>query len=155
MTPDQVQQMITTALTSYDQNQRFGVSTVPFHNHNGINSPVIKTPVTSYVGYIGPDGETGAIFPKGWSVQYTNVGGVQPNYTIFHNLGNTNYTIVFTSYDKAYIPILYGLDETGSPDYGKTANQISVQWYDPVGAALAQNSFQFALILGTTSQNAI
>lgn len=135
------------------QRSQFGVTPVPVHFHNGVDSPVIKSPITSYVGYIGSDGSTGAIFPKGWQLVFTNVGGIQPIYTIIHNLGNANYSIFFTSYTKAYFPILYSLDDQSSPDYRKTQNQISVQWYDPVMATVAENSFQFAIIVGSTSVN--
>ena len=152
----QDRQEVATMIKQAGNRSQFGVTPVPVHFHNGVDSPVIKSPITSYVGYVGSDGSPGVIFPKGWSIIFTNVGGVQPNYTIIHNLGNPNYSIFFTSYAKAYIPILYSLDDVGSPDYiTGTKNQISMQWYDPVGAALAQNSFQFAIIVGSTSNNTI
>lgn len=150
----QDRQEVAKMIQQYANRSQFGVIPVPVHFHNGIDSPVIKSPITSFVGYIGSDGSPGDIFPKGWKVVYTNIGGTQPNYTIIHNLGNPNYSIFFTSYAKAYIPVLYSLDDIGNPDYlTGTKNQISMQWYDPVGASLEPNSFQFAIIIGSTSTN--
>ena len=155
MTPElkaEINQMIQDGFTSFGQGQQYGVSNVGFHTHNGLDSPVLKTPVTSYVGYIGSDGSTGQIFPKGWIVSYSNVGGVNPQYTIVHNLGNSNYTVSAISYSKAYIPILYSLDDNSSPDYGKYSKQVTLRWSDTSGT-IQQNSFQFAIILGQTTVN--
>lgn len=126
MTPDQVQQMIQQAIQAYAQQQQYGVAQVPFHDHNGINSPTVKSPITSYMGQISIGGGPGPIFPKGWTCKETAFG----QYTITHNLGyqDNNYTIFASSVDTV---ANYIITNATSPNY---ENEFIIQWaqlYNP------------------------
>lgn len=120
MTPQQVQSMINQALQAENQNQLYGISSVGFHDHDGINSPVIKTPVTAYVGTVSEAGNPLTIFPKGWTSIYNS--SPSPIYTITHNLNTLNYTFLAVSNDDAIaIPV----------NYSKQLNSVSVVFNFP------------------------
>lgn len=81
-------------------NQAFqGIQQVPFHTHNGIDSPVISsTPTASYnIGYVTAAGAAGGFFPSGWTVSLI-AGG---HYQITHNLGTTNYAALVNAVQTA------------------------------------------------------
>ena len=143
---------INQALQAYDQNQRFGVATVPFHDHNGINSPVVKTPVTSYTGFVNADGTIGINFPKGWTATLIGAG----QYQIVHNLGLYNYAVSASctggtgaTYNITNSSAIKG----NAVDY---ANQFVIHWVVfSTGSGQLNTSvpFMFTLVVGTTSTN--
>lgn len=64
-----------------------GPNTVPFHTHNGVDSPLLPSSTTVqkvYAGYVVAGGTKGNAFPPGWSVALSVA-----TYTVTHNLGLT------------------------------------------------------------------
>ena len=119
---NQVRQMI----QAFAQQQQFGPAIVPFHDHNGINSPTIKSPITSYMGQVAINGGAGPIFPQGWTCKETGFG----QYTITHNLGyqDNNYTVFASSVDTV---ANYIITNATNPNY---QNEFVIQWaqlYNP------------------------
>lgn len=145
---NEVQQMI----QAFAQQQQFGPAVVPFHTHNGIDSPTIKSPITSYMGQVSIGGGAGPVFPKGWTVTETAFG----QYTIIHNLGylDNNYTVYASSVDTVanYIiedataldykdrfvirwaqlvsPLIFA---TGTIAAGATSATLTANWTGPTG----------------------
>lgn len=84
MTPEQVKQMI----EEYAQTSVFTVARVPYHLHNGIDSPLLPSTSTNLLSaHVKSDGTALKPFPAGWTVS-TSATGI---YTIVHNLGTTDY----------------------------------------------------------------
>lgn len=80
----------------------FGMSQVPYHTHNGTDSPLIYSPTIQYTGFVPDNADlsgttTGGFvfFPAGWSVEHTATG----LYTITHNLDTPFYTTMVTLSD--------------------------------------------------------
>jgi hypothetical protein len=68
-----------------------GIQQVPYHVHNGIDSPLISSGTTSTSKtYGGRISSTGSFDykPTGWTVS------TGPFYTVTHNLATTNYAVV-------------------------------------------------------------
>lgn len=75
----QIQQGIQQAASA----NRFQLSGIPRHVHNGIDSPVVFQPIITYVGLVSFLGIS-VFLPKGWTVAQGTVPG---NYVVTHNLG--------------------------------------------------------------------
>ena len=76
-----------------------GVSGVPFHTHNGTDSPKLRS--TFFWGAVAGDGNI-IFLPKGWAVSHD--GAASPGvYTIIHNHKTTAYGAVATGiYNLGY-----------------------------------------------------
>lgn len=138
--------MIQQALQAYDMKQQYGVARVPFHTQNGIDSPVIKTPVTAFIGSVFNNGTPYQRFPTGWSVRLDT----NSNYIITHNLNTFNYTFVVQPSENYDAPIVY---KGGQISGGGNAdpNTVTISFISVKLGTTDTTSFDFALILGTTS----
>lgn len=124
------------------QASAFNVPNVPFHVHNGVDAPIVYSPVNIYTGYIPSDADlTGAttngfvFFPQGWTVEYDSGSGV---YTVTHNLGTDFYTVACTLYGPESI-VGY------SPNVVCLSNQFAVVWQSTLGVPAATD-FTFQLV---------
>ncbi len=142
MNREEIQQMINDAIRMHTNAQQFGVSQVALHTHNGIDSPVIKSPITSYMGQVSINGSAGPIFPTGWQVVSPSVG----IYIITHNLGITdkNYTIFASSLDPGRV---YRVANATNDNY---SNVVEIHW-DTVQIGFATITFTGSVSSGATS----
>lgn len=133
MTPEKVQQMIQDALKNFTQAQQYGVSNVGFHTHNGVDSPVLKTPITFFTGSVG-NGNVG--IPNFLPTNWTAICDPDTlNYTITHNLGTTNYVFIPVPTENYDVPTVF-----------KFANSVIVSWISVKFADSDQTNFDFLLI---------
>lgn len=131
MNPQQIQQLVKqevqTALHS--------------HYHNGVDSPVLKTPQTTYIGFI--NGQTPPLqgyLPDKWSFKINSPS----SYTIIHNLGTSNYVCLPVNSNNNLLPI------TTLPESDKIYNnQVTITWFDLLGSETL-TSFAFAIVIGGT-----
>lgn len=138
--------MIQQALQAYDMKQQYGVARVPFHTQNGVDSPVIKTPVTAFIGSVTSAGDPYNRFPTGWSVTMD----ASSNYIITHNLNTLNYTFVVMPSENFDVPTVF---KGGEISGGANAdpNTVLISFISAITGATDTTFFDFALILGTTS----
>jgi len=87
MSPDAIKQLVIQTINS--QMSAYSTAKVPYHTHNGVDSPPIQQPTFIYLGLIGLDGTIG-ILPNGWTVTYNGTG----DYSITHNLNTFFYSVV-------------------------------------------------------------
>lgn len=87
MNPDQIKALVIQTMNS--QQSSYSTAKVPYHTHNGVDSPPIQQPTFTYLGLIGLTGSIG-ILPNGWTVTYNGTG----DYTIVHNLNTFAYSVV-------------------------------------------------------------
>jgi len=100
-------------------NSQFGVAQVPFHTHNGIDSPVIKTPSYQFIGTVATEvGGFGPFSPPKWSILIHVVGG-KTVYTITHNLGTSNYVVLVTPINNPFVATV-----------SISTNSFDVEWFD-------------------------
>lgn len=99
-----------------------GIQTTPFHTHNGIDSPLIKSSGSGsnvFGGLANTSGTASTPFPSGWSIS----GGVTGQCTITHNLGNTKYAVTATVQSSASVTLI-NIYNVGSNSFNvKTLNQ--------------------------------
>lgn len=130
-----IQEMIDTQ----QKKDLYGVAKVPFHTHNGIDSPTLQpttvtTTTIAYSGYINNDG-TSTNVPTGW----TSVKNSTGNYTITHNLGITTYNVVATSAGGA---------ERTMANYGQTSTTFTINALNVgAGPSNIDTDFTFVLVL--------
>lgn len=121
------------------QNPQFGVNPVPFHTHNGIDSPVIKQPIYTYIGQVNDDGSPGPLFPPKWTVSRDS----NSNYIIVHNLGTTKYSFFATSITNVAIPVFSSFFGNNT----STKNRAWMAWYDHTGSKY-HTAFMFIIVVG-------
>jgi hypothetical protein len=116
VTREEVQSMITASINA--QLSPFGLAKVPFHTHNGVDSPYAFDALAFYCAYIQSNGTVGFL-PNGWVSTYVGTGA----YEITHNLNSLLYAVVAT---PAY-PTVDNLAAVISPNY----NAFEVHWLNP------------------------
>lgn len=116
----------------------FGVSLVPNHTHNGVDSPVLYSPTTTYIGFVPSDGDIGGtlevILPVGWSIEYSGTG----EYIVHHNLGSGLYSCVATATQSTDVVVECVI----SP----FANEVDFFWFNGGAATPQDTSFSFILV---------
>lgn len=101
-TPDQVtSEDIDQKINDAQQTATYGVSLIPYHTHNGTDSPKLDLPKV-YGGTFNSSGVKGTFFPSGWSVSRTAAG----RYQVTHKLKTANFTVVCTPVNAVavYVP---------------------------------------------------
>lgn len=78
------------------------------------------------------DGSAGAVFPSGWTSAKNSTG----DYTITHNLGTTDYTVVATSLN----------DYTVMEILTQNSNNVNIRSFVTTTGALIDSGFNFILI---------
>lgn len=118
-----------------DFNSQYGNPTVPYHTHNGIDSPLVEgaagSSTTYYIGAFNSSGTAASLFPTGWSSSRTSVG----LYVVTHNLGNTDYVVCPTMDDGSvrWYTVAY------------STNTFTLRTFDS-GASLADADVHFAVL---------
>lgn len=135
MTREEIQQMIVSTLNGFTNAQQFGVSKVPFHTHNGVDSSLVSyadvlNAPQLYGGSVLSTGVAGSFFPSTWSVAHTATG----RYTITHNLGTTSYSIVANNQSTTYVCSIVSL----------SANTVEIDIYN--STTLTDSAFNFILL---------
>lgn len=116
MTPDQIKQLVVQTMNS--QMSAYSTAKVPYHIHNGVDAPIVFTPVLTYIGLIKSDG-TPILVPSGWSVDHSMTG----YYLITHNLNTELYSVTATPLQSTNIvvaPILELFDASFSVNWWQT-----------------------------------
>lgn len=133
MTPEQIKQLVIQTINS--QMSSYSTAKVPFHLHNGVDSPAIFSPTITYIGLIGLTGTIG-ILPKGWSVTYNGTG----DYTITHNLNSFSYSVVASP---------AGL--TGLVDLTTGNDVVEFSWFD--ASSSPQDTPFYFILVATSGKN--
>jgi hypothetical protein len=122
---------------------QFAVPKVPYHEHNGVDSPSLNPPVATYIGFVPydiTDVTLQYILPGGWSLRYDGVG----IYTIIHNLGkisNQNfYAFVANATQSTNVVVI--------PVITTFENEVTATWFDVDGVTKKDTSFNFILTIG-------
>ena len=87
-----INQQIQQGIRASQMQAGYGVSMVPYHTHDGVNSPRIGTTAatTLYSGTVSSTGVTSGLLPSTWSVVYYPI---THQYVVTHNLNTTNYSV--------------------------------------------------------------
>jgi hypothetical protein len=124
----------------------FRMQQIPFHTHNGTDSPPIFQSQMTYVGVVY--GATGVPyrnlpFPQGWSIQKFQSDGI---YRINHNLQTLNYSVQLTQLlDTTVTPI-----PAWGTVLGQSTTYFDVAWVYPntnptLPPIAVDTSFSFSL----------
>lgn len=127
--------MIQQEIHKSQQAQRFNLNSIPRHTHNSIDSPAVFQPTFTYAGEIGSDGTVG-LLPQGWTAVKNGIG----DFSIFHNLGTTLYSIVASAQQSTNIVVAATIESF--------ENQIDFSWWNVQGTSVhapADTSFTFLL----------
>ncbi len=143
-------------IQAYMASGQFNLNRVPFHTHNGKDSPFIFLPTVQYAGLLNSDGTLSRVypFPSGWSRARTGNGV----YTITHNLNTTFYSVVATPIAsaanvRAMTAVLSNVNAnsftvamfapgllTATGAISGTSLTLSAAWQDPSGSYIAMFS---------------
>lgn len=93
-----IKQQIQQGIQQHASGARFGLSPIPRHIHNNVDSPYVFQPILTYIGVIGigvanQNPVTINLLPKGWVVNWISLG----HYSVTHNLDTTQYGCVATA----------------------------------------------------------
>lgn len=124
---------------------QFGITPVPYHTHNGIDSPKLNiissfSGTTTYAGSLNADASV-VFLPSGWTATVGTGGGLG-SYTITHNLGTTNYAVSYT--------ITVDLTITIGNISSVSANSFVIRFYNQTGSiswSRADTPFNFILAM--------
>lgn len=78
---------------------------IPYHTHNGTDSPYVYSNTYTYIGSISSDGSI-LILPQGWSVIRASTG----IYEIIHNLNTNLYSVSAVAINTNGVPLVNGND---------------------------------------------
>lgn len=111
----------------------YAVNNVPFHTHNGVDSPAAFSPYNVYVGLIQEDSFP-LILPVGWTVDHISTGV----YNINHNLGTELYVMTVAPILSITLPVA---------SVNPTVNFTQVSWFnaDSLSPGFVDTTFQFIL----------
>ncbi len=137
MTPEQISQMMDRKIQSAAASGQFNLNRIPYHVHNGKDSPFAYLPTLTYAGFVKYDGklDRNAAFPSGWSATYLGTG----SYRITHNLNSLYYIPVVTQFWSA-VP---GPTPASFFISGVTANRFQVDFFDSKTQAAEDTGFLF------------
>jgi len=128
---------------------QYGVSKVPLHYHNGVDSPVIIRPDVTYIGFVPyepPYDTTTAyqfVLPGGWSAVRNGTG----DYTITHNLGlasNINFYSVVAQATQS-------TNEKVASVLSMFENTFDLLWFRCTDGVAVNTSFTFQLVTGNNT----
>jgi hypothetical protein len=121
-----------------NQQTPYTFQNVPFHTHNGIDSPNVYQPQITYTGTVTYLGQAfrNLPFPDGWSVARAGTGV----YSVTHGLNTLLYTVMVTQLlttppDALAIPIVIDLSAIG----------FTVRWFSAVDGSPQDTAFMFNL----------
>lgn len=148
MDDQKIRQIVRDELTRNNNGARFGVNNIPFHTHNGIDSPSIFSPTITYTGYIPSDGlvnQTPFVFlPTGWTVEL-QFPGTTDIYKVTHNLGTSFYSVVVNQVGPGGSTVV---NQVVAYD-----NYFEVAWFN--GGTFYQKDFFFTLTQVNNKRNAL
>lgn len=125
---------------------QFGVAKVPYHIHNGTDSPEIVSPSVSYIGFIpyeAPYDTTATLqfcIPGGWSARQDSTGV----YTVVHNLGGITNSNFYSFVANA----TQSTNNVVTPVVTMFENEVTVSWFDTATQLAIDTSFCFILTTG-------
>jgi hypothetical protein len=126
---DSLKKTIQKSIDLSQQQAGYGFSLIPYHTHDGVNSPKLPTPpaaaTTTYGGYI----KTSSVLPTGWSVTNPSTG----NYTVTHSLNSTSYAVSCTPFGLGRLRLV-SID----------ANSFQINYRD---AAMADANIDWSFVL--------
>lgn len=127
---------------------RFGLKSIPFHTHNGTDSPSIFSPTITYTGYVPSDGlvnQSPFVFlPTGWKVELM-FPGTTDIYKITHNLGTSFYSVIVNQAGPGGSTVV---NQVVAYD-----NYFEVAWFN--GGTFSQKDFFFSLTQVNNKRNAL
>lgn len=133
--PDEqkIREIVRQEIRSNQGRNEYRVNDVPFHTHNGTDSPFAYNPYNVYVGLIQEDSFP-LILPSGWTVDHVSTG----IYNINHNLGTDLYVMTVSPILSITIPVASVI-----PD----ENFTQVTWFnaDSLSPGFVDTTFQFIL----------
>ncbi|MDE2232903.1 MAG: hypothetical protein KGJ90_02110 [Patescibacteria group bacterium] len=138
-----IRQIVREEIALSRQQAGYGTTLVPFHKHNGIDSPQLEVNNIKqfmFFGNVTAVGGIGFIFPNGWTL---STDGTTLVSTITHNLNTTNYIVLTTSVNANL------LNPTNPQIDGRTSTQFKVIPRPPGSANGSAEGFNFILFLTT------
>lgn len=148
MDDQKIRQIVRDEITRSTNGTRFGVQSIPFHTHNGTDSPSIFSPTITYTGFVPYDGlvaNTPFVFlPAGWTVEL----GAGNIYKITHNLSTEYYSVTVCmtgpESNNDFTPITICQD-----------NFFEISWGQVSGGLHLQTDFHFQLVQVNNKRNAL
>jgi len=148
MDEQKIRQIVQQEIARSSNGARFTVNNIPFHTHDGVNSPSIFSPTITYTGFVPYDGlvaNTPFVFlPSGWTVEL-QVGNI---YKITHNLGTEYYSVqacmTGPESNDLFNPITICQD-----------NYFEISWSYNSGSLTLQTDFHFTLVQVNNKRNAL
>lgn len=115
---------------------QFSLNRIPFHSHNGKDSPSIVFPTLTYSGYVTSDGKKSRTrpFPPGWGITRVSAG----LYTITHKLNTSFYVVNAIGNDTTQICVPKYLIST-------SGNSFQILWSDSATQAATDTGWSFTL----------
>lgn len=110
----------------------FKMQNIPYHIHNGLDSPYITSTTSTFVGGVNSDG-TFAYAPDGWTITNDSTGF----YEIFHNLNSQLYAFSVSCVQS------FGVAAVGTDN----RNSITVEWVTRDTGTNFDAAFFFTLVL--------
>ena len=127
---------------------QFRLNAIPFHTHNGTDSPYVFTSTVQYTGYVPSDADiSGAsidgflLFPQGWTMEVAS-----DTYTITHNLNTEYYTVVFCATSTVAA-------DGVAPQTVCSANSFDVSWQNTAGTKSATDFHFLLTVVNNSGQN--
>lgn len=152
MDENRIQQIVQREIQASAGRAMYAPTNIPFHVHNGVDSPIVFSPTNIYTGFIPSDAVLngsstgGFIFiPQGWTAS-VDTGGTPILYTVIHNLNTSFYTVNCS---------LYGPEAVNAaiPNVVCLPDRFYVAWYDSALVSY-QTDFSFQLIqINNSTQN--
>lgn len=150
----QVKALIQSSQQYSDAKNRYTLSPINGHNHDGINSPTAFQPILTYVGAIGSDG-TVLLLPQGWTV--VKDGGLSGTYYVTHNLGGSD-TANATRLTAFYSCVANAIQSTNIfavPVISAFTNEVDFVWGDIATGTKADTGFNFALTVVNNKKTSV
>ena len=114
----------------------------PFHTHNGVDSPLLASTVSSVISYSGSiNANNSVIFlPTGWTTAHPATG----RYTITHNLGVTTYAVTAATAFLGHDNVAYCFNM-----YNISANSFTISISEAANSNATNFPFNFILTVTT------
>lgn len=147
MTPADIKNLVTSTFQSLMASAQYQLSRIPYHTHNGKDSPFTYQPYIVYAGYLNANAtlSRNKPFPSGWKIGHPTTG----QYNIEHDIGNTFYTV---------IPTQVWESTTNPPPAvvfvsAIAKNTVQINWFNSATAAPLDTSFYLTVVSVANSKN--